>query len=66
MTYVVDLHYIADDYSATIDEIPMQSVDGIVVKQSSDYHIVVNSSLSPYAKQWTIAHEIGHIFDESV
>jgi len=67
MEYSVNLSRIVSDYDAKLHYIDFwdpqcrDSLDGIVVRHHSRFHIWVNERLWEYEKQRTAMHEIAHI-----
>jgi len=66
MHYFTDIEEIAHDNDIGIMDTEFESVDGVCMNGSKGYLVVVDSRLSPYHRRWTIAHELGHIADQTV
>ena len=67
-SHTVNLERIVSDYNATLHERDdfgepwdRDSLDGVVVRYHSRFHIWVNARLSEYQKTSVTLHEVGHI-----
>lgn len=66
MDFVLDVENLVKEMDAGLMTADFKHLDGIVLDWHKGKLIVIDEKLDPYHRRWAIAHEIGHIKDNTV